>query len=115
LVARRRSGDRLLVRRLEPGAVALGAGRIPAARRPAPDRPDLRGRALVAGRGGSAAAHPGLSAGWEAGRAGPLPDRGAYARRRSRGSRSDVNRSRKRFWSWPGAWKTRWFRPASTY
>src|SRR5690606_25429097 len=38
-----------------------------------------------------------------------------HARARSRGSRSDVNRSRKRFWSCPGAWKTRWLRPASTY
>ncbi len=34
--------------------------------------------------------------------------------RRKRGSRSVRNSSRKRRWSWPGAWNTRWLRPQST-
>jgi hypothetical protein len=38
-------------------------------------------------------------------------DVGASAR--SRGTMSSANWVRKRSWSWPGPWNTRWFRPTS--
>ena len=38
----------------------------------------------------------------------------AHARPRSFGSTSSANCVRNRSWSWPGPWKTRWLRPAST-
>ena len=45
----------------------------------------------------------------------PLVDHGiAHARARSLGSTSSLNWVRKRSWSWPGPWNTRWLSPAST-
>ena len=108
-VARRvevaRCGTRLPARRLSPRAAA-GQG--------ARGDDDDRGRAASGG---------GLR-GHRRGRPRRGPLRAAHARPhrqligryypslRSRGSRSRWNSSRKRRWSWPGAWKTRWLKPA---